>query len=105
MLAVIRLRGEIGTRRDIDDTFRMLGLKKIYSARLIENNAVNLGMIKKIENFAAWGKADEETVRMLKGKKGLKPPKGGLKSKKLHFPKGDLGNNGHKINDLIRKMI
>jgi large subunit ribosomal protein L30 len=34
----------------------------------------------------------------------LHPPRGGIKSK-LHFPKGILGDNGDKINDLVRRML
>lgn len=102
---IVRLRGEVGTSRQVEDTFRILGMKKIYSTALLEENPVNEGMIKKISNFAAWGKADSHTISALKKKSNLKPPVGGLKSKKLHFPRGNLGNNGEKINDLIKKMI
>lgn len=34
----------------------------------------------------------------------LHPPRGGIKSK-LHFPKGVLGDNGKKINDLLLRML
>jgi large subunit ribosomal protein L30 len=105
MYVVVRLRGEAGTSRDVRDTFQMLGMKKIYSAALLEENPVNLGMIKKVDNFAAWGNADEHTAKIIHKTKNLKPPKGGLKSKKIRFPKGNLGDNGTKINELIKKMI
>ncbi len=35
----------------------------------------------------------------------LHPPIGGLKSSKLHYPKGVLGNHGENINKLIEKML
>lgn len=113
MIAVIRMRGEIGTRREIIDTFRMLGLKKLYSVTLIENTPSNIGMVKKVENFAAWGEASEETEKLLENKLhdvrrtsfGLKPPKGGFKSKKLRYPRGSLGYHGDKINDLVKRMV
>lgn len=103
---VIRLRGEVGMRREILDTFRMLGLKKIYSAALLENTPSNMGMVKKVENFAAWGEATEETEKLLSGKTrtGLKPARSGFKSKKLRYPKGDLGHHG-KINELVKRMV
>jgi len=62
------------------------------------------------------GKIDSDKIvkGLLGGKKlkdlGLKPffrlhpPRKGIKSK-LQFPKGVLGNNGVKINDLIRRML
>jgi len=34
----------------------------------------------------------------------LHPPRKGIKSKK-HFPKGVLGNNKEKINELLRRML
>ena len=34
----------------------------------------------------------------------LHPPRKGINSK-LHFPKGVLGNNGSKINDLVLRML
>jgi len=34
----------------------------------------------------------------------LHPPRGGIKSKE-HFPKGVLGDNKEKINELIRRML
>ena len=34
----------------------------------------------------------------------LHPPRGGIKSRE-HFPKGVLGNNKEKINDLIKRML
>jgi large subunit ribosomal protein L30 len=35
----------------------------------------------------------------------LKPPRKGLKSKKKHYPQGDLGYRGKAINDLLERMI
>lgn len=34
----------------------------------------------------------------------LHPPRGGIDSK-IHFPKGVLGDNKEKINDLVRRML
>ncbi|MGA2130338.1 MAG: uL30 family ribosomal protein [Candidatus Pacearchaeota archaeon] len=34
----------------------------------------------------------------------LHPPRGGIDSK-IHFPKGVLGDNGEKINDLLVRML
>ena len=35
---------------------------------------------------------------------GLHPPRRGINSKR-HFPRGVLGDNGEKINDLVRRML
>ncbi len=105
MIVVVRMRGEIGLKKDMLDTFKILGMKKIFSVKLVENEPQLVGMIKKVNNFVAWGEASEETVKALEGRRSLKPPKGGLKSKKLHYPKGSIGYHGDKINDLIKRMI
>jgi ribosomal protein L30/L7E len=104
-LLVVRMRGEIGTRRGTIDTFKMLGMKKLYSFAIVEDTPSNKGMIQKIENFAAWGEATAEIEKSLHGKDGLKSPKGGFKSKKLRYPRGNLGYCGDKINDMVKKMI
>ncbi len=104
MILIVRVRGEIGTRHDVLATFKMLGLKKIYSFKFLENTPSNMGMILKVGNHSAWGEANEETINLLKGKTGLKPPRGGFKSKKLHYPKGVLGHNA-KINEMIKRMV
>ena len=75
-LLIVRMRGEIGTRRDIIDTFKMLGMKRVYSFVIIDNTPSNVGMVRKIENFAAWGDVTEETEKTLGRKGRLKSPKG-----------------------------
>jgi large subunit ribosomal protein L30 len=35
----------------------------------------------------------------------LTPAAGGLKSTRVHYPRGDLGNRGEKINALLTRMI
>ncbi len=57
--------------------------------------------VKKI--IAEMEKKDLESLG-LKPYFRLHPPRGGIKSK-IHFPKGILGDNGDKINDLVRRML
>jgi len=106
----IRLRGEVGVKKGIEDTMQMLGLKRRYSATLIEQNENTMGMIRKIESFIAWGEVSAETIAALKDRAkqkgfGLKPPVGGLRAIKLVWPKGDLGYRGDAINVLAKRMI
>ncbi|KHO48320.1 MAG: 50S ribosomal protein L30 [archaeon GW2011_AR5] len=113
-ILVIRMRGEIGTNRGVIDTFKMLGMKRMYSFAIIENTPSNLGMVRRIDSFVSWGEPTAETEKMLEGigvktrvgvTGGLKSPRGGFKSKKLRYPRGNLGNCGPTINDMIKKMI
>jgi large subunit ribosomal protein L30 len=109
-LLAIRLRGEVGVRKGIEDTMQMLGLKRRYSGVLLDQNENTMGMVRKIESFIAWGEVSTDTIAALKERAkakgfGLKPPVGGLRAIKLVWPKGDLGYRGDKINELAKRMI
>lgn len=114
-IAIIRIKGQIGIRKDIKETFKRLKLKKKYNCRILENpSEVQKGMVKKLRDFVAFGEINEETYNELLKKRKTKtkdffrlhPPRKGIDSKK-HFGvgKGVLGNNKEKINDLILRML
>ena len=116
-LAVIRIKGQVGLKKDIVETLHRLRLRRKYVCVLIEPTKENFGMIKKLRDFVAFGEITEETKKELIKKRGKKdkdgnlksffrlhPPRGGIQSK-LHFPKGVLGNNKDKINELIGRML
>lgn len=151
MYAVIRIRGAVGTRKDLEDTLRMLRLKNVNNCVLVLETKEYLGMLRKAKDYITWGKIDKKTLSKLleergkilgnksinkeslkeitgfdfdelsdalvKGKVNLKnfknikpvfrlnPPIHGYKSTRLPFPKGDLGNRGEKINELLERMI
>ena len=86
-VAIIRLRGEIKARKDINDTMINLGMKKVNTLVIIKKNDSIMGMIKKIENFVSWGEVPKDVVK--DNIIHLKPFK--LKSKKLRYPEGNLG--------------
>lgn len=105
MIAVIRLRSGIKVRKEIEDTLRILKLNHVNSLSILSDKKEILGMIKKVENFVTWGEISDELKEQLNEKTRLKSPKGGLKSIKKFYPKGDLGYRGEAINDLIKRMI
>jgi len=122
MIAVIRIKGLVGLNRDINETFERLRLRRKYTCVVFEKpNEVQLGMIKKVKDFVAYGEISKETYEELKKKRGIKnpknkgnlkpffrlhPPRKGIESKK-HFGvgKGVLGNNSDKINELVLRML
>lgn len=114
-IVVIRIAGKVGLKKDIEETLKRLNLKKKYNCVVLENvNEVQLGMIKKVKDFVAFGEIDEETHKKLKenreekGKKcfRLHPPRKGADTKKhCGVKRGILGNNKNKINDLIKRML
>ncbi len=121
-IAVIRIKGMIGLKKQVAETLNRLRLRKKYVCVVLENpNEAQLGMIESVRNAVAYGEINDETYKQLKEKRGLKdsknkgqikpyfrlhPPRKGIDSKK-HFgvKKGVLGNNKEKINDLIVRML
>ena len=96
--------------RKIRATLFIMGLNSRNSVAVLEDTPVNRGMIRKVQNFGAWGEVSDEVIsqlkpRMKKNAARLKPPSKGLKSVKLSWQKGDLGYRGDKINDLIKRMM
>jgi len=113
MIVAIRISGQVGLNKDVDETLYRLRLRRKYSCIVLEKpNESQIGMIKRLRDFIAFGEINEETYNKLKearGKEGKKffrlhPPRKGIKSK-FHFPKGVLGDNKDKINDLILRML
>ncbi len=140
MIAIIRISGIINVDWDVAETLDRLRLRRKYACVVVREKPEIKGMLKKIENFVAYGKIDKATFIELIKKRGqalqkgkidaestatgflegktekklselgikdffrLHPPRGGIKSK-VHYPKGILGNNKEKINDLIMRML
>jgi len=114
MIAIIRIHGQVGLNKDVVETFKRFGLKRKYSCAVLENpGKEQLGMIKKIKDFVAYGDLSEETYKKLveapgdKSKKifRLHPPRGGIDSKKnCRVRQGVLGNN-KKMDELVGRML
>src|SRR3989344_1405926 len=103
MIAAIRLRGSIKVGKALLDTMRILKLDRVNTLSIVDDSPSVKGMIKKIDNYITWGEISEDVMKKLGGKKGVRlhPPRGGMKSIKKKYPKGDLGYRGAGINELI----
>ena len=55
---------------DIEETLFRLKLRRKYACTLINETKENLGMIKKVRSFVAYGKIDKETLLELVKKRG-----------------------------------
>ncbi|MAH03463.1 50S ribosomal protein L30 [Candidatus Pacearchaeota archaeon] len=138
MIAIIRIRGQVGLKKEIVETLNRLRLRRKYVCVVINPKKEQLGMIKKLKDFVAYGEIKKEVFEKLIEKRGqlvdkkkkvdlkkaaeelekgkkyeelnlkpffrLHPPRKGIKSK-FHFPKGVLGNNKDKINELVERML
>jgi large subunit ribosomal protein L30 len=119
MIAVIRIKGQIGLKKEINETLYRLRLRKKYACAVFDKpNESQMGMIKSLRDYVSFGEISKETYKKLievRGKKDslrkgeikpffrLHPPRGGAKTK-LHYPKGILGKN-KEIDKLIGRML
>jgi len=70
LLAVIRLRGAVKVRREINDTLKMLRLHHVNHATIIKNSPSYLGMLQKAKDYITWGEINAETLSLLLTKRG-----------------------------------
>lgn len=114
-LAVIRIRGPVHVKGEIEDTMKMLNLKTKFHCVVVEDTPSVKGMINKARSYITWGEVNDEALKLLeaKKKKGMKyvalhPPKGGFEHKGIKIPfgvGGALGNRKDKINALLKRML
>jgi large subunit ribosomal protein L30 len=113
-LAVVLVRGLQSSAQEVKDTLKMLNILRRNVCVIIPATPSFIGMINKVRNYITYGEVSEETVKLLKEKKGdgshfnlNSPRKGyGRKGVKVNFAQGGaLGYRGEKMNDLLRRMI
>lgn len=69
-LAVVRVRGTVNVRKDINDTLKMLHLIRNCHATLIDNRPSYMGMLQKVHNYVTWGEVYKEVIALLLRKRG-----------------------------------
>jgi len=69
-LAVVRIRGTVNVRKDVQDTLRMLNLVRNCHATLIDDRPSFLGMLRKAQSIVTWGEVSKETIALLLRKRG-----------------------------------
>ncbi|MEM5777229.1 MAG: 50S ribosomal protein L30 [Candidatus Aenigmatarchaeota archaeon] len=151
LFAVVRIRGWVKTRKEINDTLEMLKLKRNNNCVLLPEIPQYKGMLNKVKDYVTFGEIEKDILvellmkrceiqggkltkenikeitkfdsfekfaqalidgkaklrdfRKIKPVFRLNPPKRGFKSKRLPYPKGDLGYRGKDINVLLKRMI
>lgn len=65
MLAVIRIRGRTGIRKEAEDTARLLSLTRINHLVIVPEETQTQGMLKKVKDYVTWGEIDKETLELL----------------------------------------
>jgi large subunit ribosomal protein L30 len=91
MICAIRIKGEVGLDKDVKETLKRLRLRRKYSCVVLNENPEQLGMIKKMKDFVAFGEIDKKTFEMLieaRGKTIDKKKKLDIKRIVEEIPKG-----------------
>ncbi len=69
-IAVVRTRGRVHVREDIERTMKLMNLTRVNHCVVIDNRAEYLGMIKKVKDYVTWGEIDPEIFVKLLKKRG-----------------------------------
>jgi large subunit ribosomal protein L30 len=117
-IAAMRIKGQFAVAEGFKSTFEMLGIARKNSCVILEDTPNNMGMIKKVKDFIAYGEISKEVLDKLMKKKepisktesqmvfNLPNPIGGFKHiKKGYNEGGDLGYRGKEINALLERII
>jgi large subunit ribosomal protein L30 len=101
MIAVIRINGEVGVNKHVDETLNRLRLRKKYSCIVLANpRKEQLGMIKKVKDLVAFGEITSETLEKLVEARGKLVDK----NKKIDFKKAAKEiESGKKMEELNLK--
>ena len=75
MIAIIRISGQVGLKKEIKETLNRLRLRKKYVCVVLNESKENLGMLRKLRDFVASGKINDETFIKLIEKRGQKKDK------------------------------
>jgi len=70
MLAVIRIRGDIGVKKEVKDTLKMLNLYRKNTCVIIPETPYFLGMIRKAKDYITWGEISEDVLKKMVEKRG-----------------------------------
>ena len=69
-IVIVRVRGTIDAKNDIDRTLNQLRLYKKNYCVVVPSNESYAGMVNKVNDYVTWGNLDEETYNLLVEKKG-----------------------------------
>jgi large subunit ribosomal protein L30 len=65
MIAIIRVRGEVKTKGDIEDTMLMLNLKTVNNCVVIPETETYIGMLHKIKDHVTYGTITKEVFKKM----------------------------------------
>ncbi len=100
-LAVIRIRGRRKMNPQISRTLELLRLERTNHCIVIDDSPQNLGMLRVVKDYVAFGPVDEEVIYRLlykRGEKGSKPLRSALKEDDLKKAASEIFS-GKKVSE------
>ncbi|MCX6817642.1 MAG: 50S ribosomal protein L30 [Candidatus Aenigmarchaeota archaeon] len=70
MFAVIRVRGTVDKKKEINATMKMMRLTRVNHCVIVRKEPQIEGMIKKVKDFVTWGEISEATLEKLVAARG-----------------------------------
>jgi large subunit ribosomal protein L30 len=102
MIAVIRIRGRVGVRKEIEDTLKMLRLHRKHHCVLLNPTDSFKGMLQKVKDYVTWGEISDEVLKKLIEKRGRKPGDKRLTKEEAEKVFNELKNfDGHPAKKLM----
>lgn len=103
-LLVVRMRGTVNVPYWALTTLKNLYLNKKFSATLVPETTNYLGMLRKINQWVAWSKADSDIIKILIEKRGKKksPP---LESKDENKSKSNYKGIDELVDVIVNNKI
>ncbi len=101
MIAVIRIRGNTGIKKEIERAMKLLRLHNQHACVVVEDSPSLRGMLQKVKDYVTYGPVSDETVKALAAKRGVpykEEERHAWKKKKKRF----LSVNGKKYEPLFR---
>jgi large subunit ribosomal protein L30 len=72
-IILVRIRGLVDVNVNVEKTLNLLRLRKKHSCVIVDETKETMGMIKKVQHYIAYGKINEETLKLLIMKRGRLP--------------------------------
>jgi large subunit ribosomal protein L30 len=103
-LLVVRMRGTVNVPYWALTTLKNLYLNKKFSATLVPETTNYLGMLRKINQWVAWSKADSDIIKTLIEKRGKKKSPT-LESKDENNSKSDYKGIDELVDVIVNDKI
>lgn len=94
MLAVVRIKGKVNIKKEIERTLQLLKLYNKYNCVILPAKKEVLGMIRKVDRYVTWGEIEPPILKKLIEKRGRLP---GNKHVTLEYIKNKMNMDLDKL--------